>query len=93
MTQGVVGGSPGTASGGPILGSPVVVDDGVTVGDGVEVGRVRTGTPVRLELREGGAGLWVGQGPPGPDNPIIGAKVGDEYLDELTGDIYHLDEG
>jgi len=44
--------------------------------------------PVVLNLSLGRAGMWSGEGVPGT---IVGASVGDEYLDTLTGNIFRLD--
>lgn len=39
----------------------------------------------------GGGNVWTGDGPPA--DPLVGAEVGDEYVDLLTGDLYRLDPG
>lgn len=46
--------------------------------------------PVTLNSTLGQAGLWTGAGVP---TTIVGATVGDEYLDTLTGNLYRLDPG
>lgn len=62
------------------IGSPVFVKTSVVL------------SPVELS---GGstastASLWTGEGPP---HLVIGASVGDEYYDALTGNLYRLDPG
>lgn len=54
---------------------------------------VQVRAPVTMQLNtsvSGPATLWTGEGPP---NTIMGAAVGDEYLDTLTGLLYRLDPG
>lgn len=57
----------------------------VVIGSGI-----RVGSPITLNASLGRAGLWTGEGPPGT---IVGAAVGDDYLDTLTGNLYRLDPG
>lgn len=76
------------------VGAPVAVDDGPVVLKAAAGEQAPTvGRVAQLTGGLNGAALWSGEGPPGPDNPVIGASVGDEYLDELTGIVYRLDEG
>lgn len=46
--------------------------------------------PITLNAPLGSPGLWQGEGPPGT---IVGASIGDGYLDTLTGTLYRLDPG
>lgn len=57
-----------------------------------EFPRVIIRAPLTSSLTITQAGLWTGEGPPTTEN-TAGAKVGDEYLDELTGDLYRLTPG
>lgn len=68
---------------------PVVLLDAVVL-DPVEVPDVHALTPITLNATLGEAGLWTGHGAPGT---IVGAQVGDEYLDVDTGTLYHLYPG
>lgn len=63
------------------VGAPVTVRTVVTL-DPVLVGVGGTGLTK--------ASLWTGEGPP---HLVMGAAVGDEYLDTTTGTIYRLDPG
>lgn len=56
----------------------------------VVVGDVYAQSPVKFDATLGQAGMWTGFGPPGV---IVGAKIGDEYLDYLTGNVYTLNPG
>lgn len=64
-----------------LVGSPVTVRTVVTM-DPVVIGV--TGATVSQ------SSLWTGEGEP---HLVMGASVGDEYLDTLTGNIYRLDPG
>lgn len=70
----------------------LIPDDYIEPGHPVEaVPSVILGKPIRFSKSIfGRASLWTGDGPPGT---IIGASVGDEYLDIITGDLYRLDPG
>jgi hypothetical protein len=48
------------------------------------------GEPIIFNGVIGAAGLWTGHGVP---VTVIGAAVGDEYLDVDTGDLYRLNPG
>lgn len=68
---------------------PVVLRDALVLAP-VVLTEVHALPPVTLNATLGQAGLWTGEGPPGT---IVGATVGDEYLDTLTGNLYRLDPG
>jgi hypothetical protein len=74
-----------------VIGTPVAVTP-VTVGPPVAVEWLIAGPPVTMQGGNvGSAALWTGEGP--PPTPLIGASVGDEYIDVLTGNLYRLDPG
>lgn len=62
----------------------------LAVGSPVALAEVETRSPVVWNAALGQAGMWTGHGPP---VAVVGSKVGDEYLDLDTGDIYTLNPG
>ncbi len=70
--------------------APPVAVTPVQAAPPVNVDTVHVGAPITLNATLGRAGLWTGQGPPGT---IIGAAVGDEYLNDLNGDLFRLEPG
>jgi len=67
---------------------PIYLNNGLKTLTPAEIISFHALSPVTLSAGStGGAGLWTGYGEP---TTIIGSKVGDEYLDLATGDLYQL---
>lgn len=66
----------------------------IIIGKPVIISPIITKSPVIINGSSGGSAnasaLWTGEGPP---HLVMGARIGDEYLDTLTGTLYRLDEG
>ena len=60
----------------------------ITAGQPAALAWLRTGAPAQTMITGAGVRTWVGAGPP---IVVVGAGVGDLYLDSTTGMLYRLD--
>lgn len=75
----------------PIIKDPVSVSPSVVITAPNNAERVLVvRPPVAVARSIGRATLWMGEGPP---TLVIGAVVGDEYLDTVTGTLYKQEVG
>lgn len=70
-----------------LAGQPVALER-VHTGEPVALGGLQVAAAVQTMITAEGLRVWVGQQPP---TVIVGAQLGDMYLDAATGLLYRLD--